>query len=246
MNKLLVVLISLIFLFSCSDSTSPEPVDINDYKHIRDFMPLTEATWWMYETYEIDADGNLSDDFSIERQTIIEVYNAGDTTVCVIDSEDNETGEYLSTNNYKFYNNKVYTSQFMNFELPIIQSQLLLIDYDENEWTVIDDPALQFEIFGNTVSGKITGEAQKSYQDEIIVKNKKIQCQTIDYEISFTGSFVFNNNIINVVADMEAKIWLGLKTGIVKMEIEPTLLNAGLFTQTIPGSQMNLIDYKIN
>jgi hypothetical protein len=171
MNKTIFMLIFSMIIISCSDSNSPEPEDINNYTEITDFMPLTEGTWWLYETYEVSTEGSISEEFSLEKQTIIEVYEIHDTTVCVIDSEDGQTGEYINTNNYRFIDNKVLSSQFigLDFNLPIIQSQLLLVDYDKNEWVVLDDPGLEIEFLGSIISGEITGEAQKSYQEEIIV-----------------------------------------------------------------------------
>lgn len=246
MKKIIIILGLILAVSACDNSSSPEPKDINDYKNITDFMPLAEANWWLYENYEIDEDNNLSEDFSLEKQIIIEVFEENDTTFTIIDIEDGETGEYISTTDYKFIDNKVFTTQLFNINVPFLEDELMLVDYDENEWIVIDNPNLQIDMLGIPINGEILGEAQKSYQDDLLINGKTIQCQTIDYKFTFSGSLTFNGQNVNVVTDIEAKIWLGLKTGITRMKVDPTLINAGLFTQTMPGSDMILVDYQIN
>ncbi|MBI5324517.1 MAG: hypothetical protein HZB41_04475 [Ignavibacteriae bacterium] len=54
-TKFLIVLLFLFFLFSCSEDNTTNP---QQSETMEDYMPLTIGSWWKYEYYDVDLNGN--------------------------------------------------------------------------------------------------------------------------------------------------------------------------------------------
>lgn len=238
-------IILILLVVSCSDTgTNP---DAKNYSNVKDYLPMKLNSWWVYDNYELDEDGNRSGSPETEKQILDNIDVSGDTSFIHISTYDYNTDQNINEIIYKIVDNKVFSGQFFDIQMPfpIEQQEMLMLDFDKNEWEVIDLKNETIVVFNQSINVSLKGDAQKSYIEEITVKGKTISCQTVDYDFNLKADFIFNDTPININTDFEAKVWLGVKTGIVKVETDPIEINMVVFQQTIPAQENILKDYDI-
>lgn len=242
MRKIILVVIIAISFYSCKDSSNNTPITNSLY----DYVPTEIGSWWEYEDYEVDEDGNESEE-PVKIKSILEnVETIGDSTFVNMINYSMDNNENVGEINYKIVGNKLYSANFIDLPIPMDNPpEVLLMDYDKNEWEVLNLDDYEISFFGTEITSSIRGNAQKSYTETIKVKNKNIECQTVDYEIKVTGETVYMGQNVQISTEIESKVWLGIGVGIVKSRVSPVEISIFGINEVLPGTNRYLTDYQI-
>jgi hypothetical protein len=166
--KKFIFLIFIAVFIACDDDSSGENVPEDG---IRNYVPHNVGTYWYYETYAEDQNGNDSlvtrDSIIVEEQTQYEGREAikcRSFSMSADESEYSDNGEfYLSSGNDQLY---IYSDGFLSVfgaDFPLgdpsdfleIESQWILIgDKNQDRWdafeTEVNFNFIQFEVTGDT------------------------------------------------------------------------------------------------
>jgi len=141
---LLVLTCSFIGLVSCEEEASSPTGTNSDALSVQDLFPMTVGSWWMYETYETNAEG-----VKVGESGFDSVYVAGIETIdgfeayeMVTVSTDAEGFTYTESMDYRYEGDKVL--MYLTFEddemLSDIEDQwITFADLQMTTWSILDE-----------------------------------------------------------------------------------------------------------
>lgn len=246
--SLVFVLPILAFLISCKeDSTGPSTQ--------KTYFPVATGSWWVYLNYGIDSAGNKIPDTEYYDTTKIVGTQTIKGKLAVIMTSRSSMGA-ADTLYFAFENNKLYTHlNFFNNEFFEFTGDqwVLIADFNGTQWKILPDttlPTIEIpmpDVGTVKLTATISIDGSKGSQSNITVKGKSISSQ----EILNTVKMVMKFEIpviplpITTTTNVVMHLYFGENVGLVRLHVDPTLINLTLVQKWIDGSHSEVIDYYI-
>lgn len=256
MKRIVSFLVSISFIItlitSCSDN-STQPSDSH-----KEFFPLSLNTYWIYDRYLLDDDGNPIEITKVQDSLVVT------KTVLLLNKNCFEVSSFdfqnqLMEKNYYYYESDAYytLSDYINnlfkqvgkalsFDIPISlpNKWLKIADFNQQSWQVTVDTIPEIEIMtGVTIGGVMTIRGEKGIASKETVLGKLNDVQQFILRINFDGkiksAFINGDVPINfVITNYYAKDY-----GLFKTKNDKTNINYIIGTATIDASESKLTKY---
>ena len=252
---LVLMLSSMLLLYSCSETTST-----NDVKN---YFPNVVGNYWVYESFELDSLGNKN----LATRSIDSTIITGTQNLFGKNSSIYTTyidGGNSSDKNYYTENGKLYSTiaNVMPPQMPIP------IDYTD-AWVIIADPdSTNWSIFSQTLTnvdmplpggggtGKLNGDftikVEKGLKQTINTgEGQTISVMAQEYKIlySFNGTITVGGFPIplQLIFTVTNHKWYGENIGLVLDRVDPTTIQVSvLYTYSIKGSESDMLRYHVS
>lgn len=241
--KKIILSVFIIIFAGCSESSGPSSSD-----DVHDYQPKGTGSWWKYDNYSYDSSGTDRELVSVDSVVLSEVEVIADTTILIFTEHSLTDAVPPTTYSYKIFENKVFTNNMNPLMSMILQEDMLLLDMDVEEWTAIPESHMDMEIFGYEMKGDYSGTGYQSEIERLNINNNKVDCRKLYYDFVWEGTVKIPQFPFAIPAEIKTKstVWIGLKTGLVKIYNDSAVLETGIIDYGVmnPSSQI-LIDYEI-
>jgi hypothetical protein len=229
---------AFILINSCSKDDNP--VDITDAKV---YFPLTIGSWWVYENYELDENGDRILDTREEDSSIVSgIKTILEKEAKVVTSYD-EDGS--SEDNYFYTDYSWLYAHSSFFKLPIEEIWILIADLKGNNWDIAeyDIPEIEYEtsIGKGVLNGKLNIKGEKGGTKTITVDNKKIKCREFKIIVNFTGTFKKVNYVTPAYYTIIQHSWYGENVGLVQEIVDPYVFKIPTVGSTNHGGYESIL-----
>ncbi len=267
LNKALIslTLISLLFLFSCSDDNTTNPTNEQN------FFPLTINNFWVYENYQLDSLGNkiLStkalDSMIIYKKETEDVLTLKNVQISVAkhfytDKDDEEQKLYYSKDALyqKFDQIPGLGAELFGVKISeyIPLSWVMLVDFKNTNWTII--PQGNVKISDQTIpaAGKVdldlnyTLVGNKGGTKQFTINGKQYTAN--EYKLSFklSGNVILKDLFGAKVPISEitfpTSMYFVDGIGMIYTKTEGVNINiAGVVNQRVDGNESTLVRFNV-
>jgi hypothetical protein len=233
-------------LISCGDDN---PTDNNGNKN---YMPLTNGNYWIYESKMVDTLGNIDESVSYTDSSAITGTETKDGELATVLTnyrfENNSwvevSKEHLYNKNNKTYIYSDYLTKmnFMGVQLDLgIEGQwLVYIDNSSDSWTLlnnaqIDTVEMNLQGMPLKVAGTLTITAKKLANETVNAQGKNYDAGKFEYKAVLSGSAFYQGFPIPVTSTLIRTYWFADEVGVVKQRTDPGIFNATFLNTKIPG-----------
>ncbi|MGA2297031.1 MAG: hypothetical protein ABSG15_05730 [FCB group bacterium] len=237
-------------LNSCSkNSTGPENTFVN-------YLPTKMGTYWVYDVYTLDSNGNRTSniptiDSTIISGTITKLGLVGSIfTSYTIDSSGTSTGTdtYYRSDSSKIY---AFTNLITNMlpsqiPLPINDAWLLIINPNSDLWRIYEQTVTDLQLFvGVTITGDLNVEGSNEGTEMITIASNNFTARKFLIKMTFIGNLTTGTQTIPIT--YERKIYQDYveNIGLVKSHIEPSVLPLIITSFKMDGEDDILNRYNI-
>lgn len=256
---LLTLFVSSFILVSCSeDDNGSGPNTNNDV--IADYFPTTEGSWWKYESWTTDENGN-----KVNKTSDDSTYYNGTTTIGgkladILKTEySDEFGNWEDEQYFHVEEKRLWNWTEGDEDLGFGDMWMKAVDFENDTWDITSNEVGDAEVFGVPVSNArfdLTG--RKAQNQSILIKGTNYDALVYYIEITMSGEAAILGPIaVPVQVVQPSAVWAVKGIGLVKQTVESPIIRVngqevtvqelfGEDAESIPGSESVLIDYNIS
>ncbi len=252
MKKYLLLLFMAFIAFACSDDKD-SPVSPNPSVKSSDLFPMTEGSYWIYNTvYEIEGSTEEETDSTYVKGTITKLDKTGKIFISV-NAATNETNEvYYSVDGSKIFTFSNYLASVSMDGFPtdeLFEEQWLqVVDSADADWKIIktDKETRTIDMGGQQFEVEVQIEADGARLDDsmIEVAGQNILCQNYSIDMSVDVKLKLLGMSFSIDLNQEVSFAKGI--GMVQQKQNPFEIEIPMLgSQQMPGMVRKLLRYNI-
>ncbi len=240
-----------ILIASCVNNS---PTDANSTS----LLPHNPGTYWVYEDYMLDSNGNIMTNSLIYDSTIV----AGNITIhdttgtifltYTIGNTGKVDSAFFHSSDQKVY---VYSNYFTNIlsrlpfslNIPLPEQWMKLVDENDEDWRLMDQEIPETEIInGVTLSGTISLYGSKSGIATINAESKNFNTKKFTLKMTFSGTVKYSTYNIPINFVRNTYLYFTDGVGLIKSVSDPVKINVFILPPiNFPGEEQTLIRHYI-